>query len=84
MILEYAEQLLRGRLHFLRERSLEGLRRGIKGLARLGRATRATLESLTVTIQSWGTYGEDLKAELVTMLVSEFGLAGSRGALDSS
>ncbi|MEK7716206.1 MAG: hypothetical protein AAB385_09030 [Planctomycetota bacterium] len=84
VILQYAELLLSGRLRFLRERSLERLRRGIKALRRLGRATGATLESLKVTIKSWGKYGEDLKGEMVKLLAAEYELAKSPAGIDSS
>lgn len=77
VILQYAEMLLAGRLHFLRKRSLEGLRRGLKALRDLGRATLATLESLKATIQGWGKHSEELKRELLSLLAREFELAKS-------
>lgn len=84
VILQYAEMLLRGRFRFLREKSLEGLRRGIKALRGLRRATRATLESLKVTIQSWGKYGEDLKREMMSLLQAEFASTDALTSQDSS
>ena len=84
VILQYAKLLLSGRLRFLRERSLEKIRLALKALDRLGRATRATLESLTVTIQSWGKYGEDLKGEMVKLLAAEYALARGPADINSS
>ena len=84
VILQYAELLLSGRLRFARERSLEGIRRGIKALRGLGRATRASFESITTTIRGWGKYGEDLKAEVVRLLAREFERASSPGVRDTS
>jgi len=84
LILQYAELLLSGRLRFLRESSLGKLRRAIKALRRLGRATRATLESLQTTIQSWPKYGEDLKREMVKLLAAEYELAKCPAGIDSS
>lgn len=84
VILQYAELLLCGRLRFLRETSLEKLRRAIKALGHLGRATCATLESLKATIQSWGKYGEDLKGEMVKLLATQYELARSPADIDSS
>lgn len=84
VILQYADLLLSGRLRFLKEKSLQGLRRGIKALRRLGRWTRATLESLKLTIQSWGKYGESLKDEMVKLLIAEYELPSNSGGIDSS
>jgi len=84
VILQYAEMLLRGRLRFLRERWLAGLRRGLRALGEIGRATHAMLENLAVTIRSWGEYSEDLKEEMVKLLVSEYQIVRSPEGLDSS
>ena len=84
VILQYADLLLSGRLRFARERSLEGIRRGIKALRDLGRATRASFESITTQIRSWGKYREDLKAEAVRLLAGEFQPAGSPSVQDTS
>ena len=84
VILQYAKLLLLGRLRILRERSLDGIRRGIKALRGLGRGTRASFESLKATIQSWGKYDEELKEEMVKLLAAEFALERSPCAPDTS
>jgi transposase InsO family protein len=74
VVLWYCGMLLSGGLKLGRGRWLEGLRRGLQGLRRLGRATRAVLERLAGTIRSWGKFQEKLKEEMVKLLFEEWEL----------
>ena len=72
VVLHYADMLLRGSLRFLKEQSLQGLRRGLQALKKLGRATEATRDRLVATIGSWGQYSEELKSDLVKLFILEY------------
>jgi len=71
VILWNCDMLLRGRLELARRLWVEGLRRGIEALRKIGRATRGVIEGLVDTIRSWGKYREDLKEEVAKLLLEE-------------
>jgi hypothetical protein len=71
VILWYSRMLLSGGLKLARPRWIEGLRRGLKALRKLGRANRAALENLAGTIRSWGKFQERLKEQMVKLLFEE-------------
>lgn len=71
VVLWYCGMLLSGGLKLGRARWLEGLRRGLQALRKLGRATHAVLERLAGTIRSWGKFQERLKEEMVKLLFAE-------------
>jgi transposase InsO family protein len=70
-ILWNCEMLLRGSLQLGRRRWIEGVRRGLAALGKLGRATGAVLEGLAATIRSWGKYREELKEAVTKLLLEE-------------
>ncbi len=70
-ILWNCDMLLRGRLELARGRWVEGLRRGLEALRKLGRATRGAIEGLADTIRSWGRYREELKEAMAKLLWEE-------------
>ncbi len=71
VVLRYCDLLLRGSLELLRGRCLNGIQRGLEGLRRQGRATKAMMETLSTTIRSWGRFKESMKEELVKLLFEE-------------
>lgn len=78
VVLHYSRMLLIGQMRHMQQTFGEGLRRGLEALERLGRGTRARLDSLADTIRSWGDFTEDLKDEMVAMLFREHAeIAGS-------
>jgi hypothetical protein len=72
VILKYARMLLVGRLRYMRQTFEVGLRRGLDALNQLGRGTRVILEKLADTIRSWGDFPEDLKEEMIALLLAEY------------
>ena len=71
VILWNCDMLLRGDLRLARLRWVEGLRRGLHSLRRLGRGSGAALDALAATIRSWAKYREDLKEAVVKLLLEE-------------
>jgi hypothetical protein len=71
VILWNCEMLLRGSLRLARGRWVEGLRRGLESLRRLGRGSRAALDGMAATVRSWEKYQEELKEAVVKLLVEE-------------
>ena len=72
VILQNVELLLRGKLRFLKDRSIEGLRHGLEALRKLDRATAGTRDRIAATIRSWGAYGERLKEEALALFTLEY------------
>jgi transposase InsO family protein len=72
VVLRYCDLLLRGGLWVWRKRWLEGMRRGLQALQKLGRATRVVFESLAARIRGWGRFKEGLKNEMVKLLLAEW------------
>jgi transposase InsO family protein len=72
VVLKYAQLLLSGGLRWMRRTFGEGLRRGLKALHERGQGRPETLQRLAGTIQSWGKYRENLKEEMVKLLLAEY------------
>lgn len=71
VILWNCDLLLRGGLRFARERGIEGLRRGLQSLRKLGRASHAAIDTLAATVRSWEKYRHELKDAVVKLLFEE-------------
>ena len=63
--------LLVGRLRYMHQTFGVRLRSGLDALHKLGRDTRVGLEKLADTIRSWGDFPEELKEEMVALLLAE-------------
>jgi hypothetical protein len=72
VILEYSKIFLSGGLRFMRRVCTAKIREALSSLSRLGRGHMRVIENLCLTIKSWGEFSEELKANMVDLLVAEF------------
>jgi transposase InsO family protein len=79
VILYYSKRLLSTNLRWMRRTSLEKIRKAMKALLRLGRATKRHIEQLALTIRSWAEYPEELKEEMARLLRIEYEIASGGG-----
>ena len=69
--MRYARLLMKGRFKRLRNLCLEGIRKALRALFRLGKTKTQIFEALKLSVQALAEFSEEIKDRMIALLFEE-------------